>query len=39
MLNLVAKLKLNKSMKLLIVEMKENSSVLIRLKMAVMAQN
>ena len=39
MLKLFVKLKLNKSMKLLIVEMKENSSVLIRLEMAVMAQN
>ena len=39
MLKLVPKLKTNKSMKLLLVDMKANSSILMRLEMAGMAQN
>ena len=39
MLKLVSKLKTNKSMKLLLIDMKANSSILMRLEMAEMAQN
>ena len=39
MLKLVLKLKTNKSLKLLLDDMKANSSILTRLEMAVMAQN
>ena len=38
MLKLVPKLKTNKSMKLLLVDMKANSSILMRLEMARVAQ-
>ena len=38
-LKLVPKLKTNKSLKLLLVDIKANSSILMRLKMAGMAQN
>ena len=39
MLKLVPKLKINKSLKLLLVNMKANSSILMRLEMTGMAQN
>ena len=39
MFKLVIKLKTNKSLKLLLVDMKVNSSILMRLEMAGMAQN
>ena len=39
MLKLVTKLKSKKSLKLLLVDIKANSSLLMRLEMAVMAQN
>ena len=39
MLKLVPKLKTNKLSKLLLVDMKANSSILMRLEMAAMAQN
>ena len=39
MFKLVIKLKTNKSLKLLLVDMKANSSILMRLEMAGMAQN
>ena len=39
MLKLVPKLKTNKSMKLLLADMKANSSILMRLEMVGMAQN
>ena len=39
MLKLVPKLKTNKSLKLLLVDIKANSSILMRLKMSGMAQN
>ena len=39
MLKLVPKLKTNKSLKLLLVDMKANSSILMRLEMAGIAQN
>ena len=38
-LKLVPKLKTNKSLKLLLVDIKANSSILMRLKMSGMAQN
>ena len=39
MLKLVPKLKTNKSLKLLLVDIKANSNILMRLKMSGMAQN
>ena len=39
MFKLVIKLKTNKSLKLLLVDMKANSSILMRLEMAGMAEN
>ena len=39
LVKLVLKVKISKSLKLLVVDVKENSSILVRLEMAGMAQN